>query len=180
MSKPIKNLVIETYKRKFDGLTGAVVIECRGVPSSANTALRGELMKQGVRVTVVKNSLAKAAFARTGLEKLGVTLEGPCALVYGESVVEVARNLIEKIKELPQIQLKAAIMDGQMFTGPKEIEALSKYPTKAEAQAQVVSIVLAAAGNLINTITGAGSQIVSIIEAIEKKLEKGETIAAIA
>ena len=70
-------------------------------------------------------------------------------------------------------------MDGETF-GPKQIVALSKYPTKAEAQSQVISIVLGAAGQLISAITGVGGQILSIIEQVEKKLEKGEAIPATA
>ena len=37
MSKPIKNLIVETYKKKFDGLTGAVGAV------TINTAARHEL-----------------------------------------------------------------------------------------------------------------------------------------
>ena len=32
MSKPVKALITETYKSKFEGLTGAVVIDIRGNP----------------------------------------------------------------------------------------------------------------------------------------------------
>ena len=114
------------------------------------------------------------------MEGIGGILEGPSAMVYGgNSVVEVARLLIEKVKTMPQVQFKGAIMDGELF-GPKQIEALSKYPTKVEAQAQVIQVILGAAGQLIGAVTGIGGQIASIIEQVEKKLEKGVTIAAVA
>ena len=45
-----------------------------------------------------------------------------------------------------------AIMDGELF-GPTQIEALSKYPTKTEAQGQVIQIILGAAGQVISAIT---------------------------
>jgi len=184
MSKPIKNLIVETYKQKFEGLTGAVVLDVRGVPSNANNGLRADLAKDGIRITVVKNSLAKSAFAKTLMEGIGGILEGPSAMVYGgNSVVEIARLLIEKVKTMPQVQFKGAIMDGELF-GPKQIEALSKYPTKLEAQGQVIQIILGAAGQVISAITGVGGQIASIIEQLEKKLEKStpaaEAVAAAA
>lgn len=178
MSKPIKNLIVDSYKTKFDGLTGAVVIDVRGIKSNENNNLRADLAKDGIKVTVVKNSLAKSAFNKTIMEGINAVLDGPTALVYGgESVVHVARILIDKLKALPNVQFKGAIMDGETF-GPKQVEALSKYPTKAEAQAQVVSIVLGAAGQLIGAITGIGGQILSIIEQVEKKAEKGAPAAA--
>ncbi len=178
MSKPIKNLIVDTYKKKFDGLTGAVVIDVRGVTSNDNNNLRAHLAKDGVKITVIKNSLAKSAFNKTVMEGINGILDGSNALVYGgESVVQVARVLIEKLKTLPNVQFKGAIMDGETF-GPKQIEALSKYPTKAEAQAQVIQIVLSAAGQLIGAITGIGGQILSIIEQVEKKREKEGPAAA--
>ena len=178
MSKPIKNLIVDTYKNKFDGLTGAVVIDVRGIKSNQNNNLRADLAKDGIKVTVVKNSLARNAFNKTIMEGINSVLDGSNALVYGgESVVHVARILIDKLKALPDVQFKGAIMDGEMF-GPKQIEALSKYPTKAEAQSQVISIVLGAAGQLISAFTGVGGQIVSIIEAVEKKREKEGPAAA--
>ena len=179
MSKPIKNLIVDTYKKKFEGVTGAVVIDIRGVASNANTGLRTDLNKDGIKITVIKNNLAKRAFSETTLERIGDLLEGPCAMVYGgNSVVEVARTIIGKLKEVPNLQVKGAIMDGELFAADR-VEALSKYPTKDEAQAQVIQVILGAAGQLIGAVTGIGGQIVSIIEQVEKKLEKGETIAAV-
>lgn len=179
MSKPIKNLIVDTYKKKFDGLSGAVVIDVRGIKSNENNVLRADLAKDDIKITVIKNNLAKSAFNATIMEGISSTLEGASALVYGgESVVHVARILIDKLKALPNVQFKGAIMDGELF-GPTQIEALSKYPTKAEAQAQVIQIFLGAAGQLISAITSAGSQIASIVEQVEKKLEKGEAIAAV-
>ncbi len=180
MSKPIKNLIVDTYKKKFDGLTGAVVIDVRGIKSNENNVLRSDLAKDGIKITVVKNNLAKNAFNATIMEGISSTLEGASALVYGgESVVHVARILIDKLKKLPNVQFKGAIMDGELF-GPKQVEALSKYPTRVEAQGQVIQIILSAAGQVISAFTSAGSQIASLVEQVEKKLEKGEAISKVA
>src|SRR5699024_4506909 len=96
--------------------------------------------RKHIKVTVVKNTLAQKAFEGTDLVQLGDLLDGPSAVVYPvseeTSVVGVARELITWAKELPTVQFKGALMEGMVF-GPDEIEALSKYPTKEEAQAQV-------------------------------------------
>lgn len=173
MSKPIKNLIVETYRRKFDGIDGAVVVDLRGVSANNNNALRGGLAKDGIRITVVKNSLARKAFVDTVLDSVNELLDGPCALAYGGgevSVVNVARALIDKVKGLENVSFKGAVMEGVVF-GPDQVEALSKYPTREEAQAQVIQVILAAAGSLIGAITGAGGAIGGILKAIEEKLE---------
>lgn len=183
MSKPIKNLIVDSYKKRFNGLEGAVVIDVRGVESNDTNALRTELNGQGVRVTVVKNSLAQRAFAETDLAALTDMLEGPCALAYGTgedvSVVNVARALVDKVKDLENLEFKGAVMEGVVF-GPDEVTALSKYPTKVEAQSQIIQVVLGAAGSLISAFGSAGNNIASIVAAVEEKLEKGEAIEKVA
>ena len=180
MSKPIKNLITEAYKEKFGELDGAVVIDIRGITSNENNDLRGGLAEGGVRVSVVKNSLAKKAFKGTALEKLNDILDGSCALVYGgESVVNVARALVEKAKTLDKIEFKGAIMEGVTF-GPDEVEKLSKYPTRDEAIAEVIQVILGPGSMVAGSLVGVGNEIAGILSAMEEKLEKGEEITKVA
>jgi large subunit ribosomal protein L10 len=177
MSKPVKNLITESYRKRFAQLDGAVLIDIRGVKSNDTNRLRSILQEKQVRVTVVKNSLAARAVQGTAIENLNKLLDGPNAVVYGgDSVVTLARDLLKWAKEVENLTINGAIMDGQVF-GPDEIEALSKYPTRAEAQAQVVQIFLTPGQKLVGSILGPGRKIASLIKAIEEKLEKGETIA---
>ena len=178
MSKPVKNLITAEYKKRFADLEGAVLIDIRGITSNDNNKLRAGLLSKQVRVTVVKNSLARKAVEGTALANLGEMLEGPSALVYGgDSVVTVAREVLEQLKTMENVQVKGALMDGILFKGDA-VKELSKYPTRPEAQAQVIQIFLGPAAQVIGAITSAGNQIASIVKAIEEKLEKGEAIAA--
>jgi len=180
MSKPVKNLIRKFYEEQFGELDGAVLINICGIESNTNNELRTALAEKAIRVTIVKNTLAKAAFTGTQIEPIKDMFDGPTAMVYGgESVVDVARELVEQAKTINELEFKGAVMEGQIF-GPTEIERLSKFPTKDEAQAQVIQVVLGPAGSLISTFTGAGSAICSILSAIEDKLENGETIEKVA
>ena len=62
MSKPVKNLIVDSYKKRFEGLTGGVLIDVRGIKSNETNELRAGLAKKQIKVTIVKNSLAKKAF----------------------------------------------------------------------------------------------------------------------
>jgi large subunit ribosomal protein L10 len=178
MSKPVKNLITADYKKRFADLDGAVLIDIRGISSNDNNKLRAGLLSKKVRVTVVKNSLARKAIEGSKLAHLGEMLEGPSALVYGgDSVVSVAREVLEQLKTMEKIQVKGALMDGVLFKGDA-VKELSKYPTRPEAQAQIIQIFLSPASSVIGAVTSAGNQIASLIKAIEEKLEKGEAIAA--
>lgn len=179
MSKPVKNLITEVYRQRFADLDGAVLIDIRGLKANDTNRLRAGLAEKQVHVTVVKNSLAGRAVQGTVLENLSRLLTGPNAMVYGgDSVVNVARDLLNWVKQIDGLKINGAIMDGQVF-GPDEIEALSKYPTREEAQAQVVQLFLSPGSRLVGSVLGPGRKIASLIKAIEEKLEKGETIAKV-
>ena len=90
MSKPVKEMIIEEYRRRFDGVNGGVLVHIRGMDAIANNEFRNELRKKAIKVTLLKNTLAKKAFAGTPLEALEPSLTGPSAFVYGaESPVDV-------------------------------------------------------------------------------------------
>jgi large subunit ribosomal protein L10 len=179
MSKPVKNLIVESYKKRFEGLTGGVVIDVRGIKSNETNNLRANLAKKQIKITIVKNSLAKKAFESGELAQLNDLLDGPSAMVYpvseDASVVGVARELIEAAKSIKAMQFRGALMEGIVF-GPNDIDALSKYPTREEAQAKVVQILLSPAKNLAGSITSPAKNIASILKTIQEKLEKGEEI----
>jgi ribosomal protein L10 len=181
MSKAIKNLIIRDYRDRFqkdDSLQDAVLISIRGVKAVDTTKLRQNLGKKGIRISVVQNALARKTFEGSGLDALKELMTGSNALAYGgQSVVEVARELVASIAKLPKLELKGAVLDGTLYKGKAGVEELSKFPTKDEAIGQVVTLVVSPARKLLGQVKGPGSNIAGIIKAIEGKLEKGETIA---
>ena len=181
MSKQIKELIVAEYKRRFDDITDALIVDIRGIDANENNDLRVDLLGKDIHITVLKNSLAKTAFEGSNLEVLTTTISGPSALVIGgNSVVEVARNLVDWAKKVKQLELKAAILDGQLFEGPAGVKRLSDFPTKEEAQGTIIQLVLSSAGNLVKATTSPGSNLLGIIKEIKTRLEEGNTIDKIA
>lgn len=181
MSKDVKNLMIRDYKERVAGISDALVISLRGVSGIDNNKMRLDLRKKNVRITVMRNSLATHAFKGTPLAALESMLNGPTALAYGESgVIDAARAVVEWAKKLEKLELKGAILDGVLYEGKKGVEQLSKFPTKAEAQAQVVTLILSPAKNIMAQVKGPGGKVMGIVKSVHDKLEKGEAIARIA
>jgi len=180
MSRPVKEMIVDHYKTRFAEVDNALVIDIRGIPANENNALRLSLLKQDIRVAVVKNTLAKKAFEGTSLSALAPALDGPAALAFGaESVVDVARSLVSWAKKVDKLDLKGACLDGQYFEGADGIKALSKYPTRGEAIAKVVQIVLTPGGKALGCAVSPGGRVLGIVKQIQEKLEKGETIARV-
>jgi large subunit ribosomal protein L10 len=160
MSKPVKEMIMADYKRRFEDLDGALILDIRGVEANANNALRLGLAEKNIRVTVIKNTLAKKAFADTKLQALAPALEGPSALAYGaDSVVDLARELVEWAKKVKELDLKGAVLDGEYYDG-----------------AEVVQLILSPARQAIGAATAPGSKLLGIIKEIQQRLEEGRTI----
>ncbi len=180
MSKPVKNLIVDSYRRRFDGVSGAVVVCLRGIDANTNSAFRGALNQKQMRVMIVKNSLARRAWSGTAIEPLSEVIDGPSAVVFGgESVVDVARELVDQAKKISQLEFRGALMEGQLF-GADQVTDLSKYPTRDEAKAQALQLVMSPGSRLVGAALGPGRKVASLVKAIEEKLEKGETITAAA
>lgn len=181
MSKPVKEMIIADYQKRFESLDGALVLDIRGVTANDNNSIRSGLFEKSIRVTVVKNTLARKAFAGTALENLGPALEGPSALAFGgSSVVDVAREVIDWAKKIKALTVKGAVLDGEYFDGQAGVQRLSEFPTKEEAQARVVQLVLSPAGKVVGGAKGPGGKLLGIIKEVQTRLEEGKTISPVA
>ncbi|MCP3904186.1 MAG: 50S ribosomal protein L10 [Planctomycetes bacterium] len=180
MSKPVKEMIMTDYQRRFGELEGALIVDIRGIEANENNAMRQELAKSGVRITVVKNALARKAFSGTALEALSGALTGPAAVAHGgESVVETARLIVDWARKVNEFSLKGAVLDGEYFAGEAGVKHLSTFPTKEEAKARVVQLVLSPAGNLVGAAMAPGGNILGIVKEMQERLEKGESIAKV-
>ena len=176
MSKPVKMLIRKTLERRLDGVTSLAFVGFTGIDAKQNVALRRQLKDKDIHLTVVKNSIARQAFAEVGLEDASDLLDGPTALAYGsDSVVSVVRELLDLRKSVaPTLTVKAAFMEGEPFPSEAEVERLSKFPTREEAVAEVLGCALSAGANLASCLIGPAGSVASILKTIEEKQSEGE------
>ena len=67
MSKKVKNFVTLDLKKRLGDIEGVAVISPRGISATKNHGIRGRLHAKGLRMIVVKNTLAKRATDGTKL-----------------------------------------------------------------------------------------------------------------
>ncbi|MEM1331769.1 MAG: 50S ribosomal protein L10 [Planctomycetota bacterium] len=180
MSKTVKSMIMDQYKERLGDLEDAMLISIRGIGSNDTNEIRKQLREKNISVTIVRNALFRSSFEGTKLEPLGSIMTGSNAIAYGaESVVEVAREVVELVKTFPDIELKGAVLDGMLFEGESGVDTLSKYPTRDEAIAQDVTLILGPGRKLLGAVKGPGGRLAGIVKAIEEKLEAGETISKV-
>src|SRR5688500_2338598 len=97
MSKRVKSLIEKDFSSRFKDLTAFRVMNSSGINANKNFAIRRKRHGQGMRMAVVKNTLARRATADTKLKGFDVLLDGPSAVVYGKaSIATIARLLLEE------------------------------------------------------------------------------------
>lgn len=177
MSKQVKQMILGDYQSRFAETSDAVVVSMRGIEANSTNEIRQNLAKKEIRLTVIRNRLARQAFEGTDLANLASLLNGPCTMVYGaESVVEVAREIVGLVKQFPNLELKGAILDGEVFEGESGVSRLSRLPTRDEAIAENVAMIFGPGRTLMGQVKGPGSTVAGLIKAIEDKLEAGDEI----
>lgn len=178
MSKPVKDLIQKELVKRLNSIQELAVIGFTGIDAQATRAIRGRLREKSIRLTVVKNSIARQAFKQCGMEAAGEAMDGPCALAYGgDGVVTIVRELLAISKETPQLTVKAALLEGEVF-GADRMEQLSKYPTREEAVGKVVAAIFGPGAKLAACLIGPGAKLASILKSIEEKAEKAAPEAA--
>jgi len=179
MSKKVKSLIEKELTGRLKDIDGVAVISPRGLGATKTNVIRRKLREQGMRMTVVKNTLAKRAVGEGKLKGFDKLLDGPSAVIYGQAgISKLARFLLEEKKNDETLELRGMFFDGEVYVGDKGVEQVSKLPTREEAIGQLVALVLSPGKNLAGALKSPGSKLGSILKTIEDKAKEKEGAAA--
>ena len=173
MSRFIKGLLKKQLESKYEGCNEFVVLSTEGVSGNDNNSMRGDLIEKGVAVNVVKNSLMRLALKEMGLDNaVGLFSAGPCTVAFGgDSVVDVAKEVVDWSKKIKAIELKGAYVDGEILDD-KGVVALSKMPSRVELQGQIVQLAQSPGSNVAASIIAPASYIAGCVKTIVENAEE--------
>ena len=149
----------------------AVLADYRGLTVSEMTGMRAKARASGVYLRVIRNSLAKRAFEGTEYECLAEALVGPTLFAFSqEEPGAAARLLKDYAKEFDKLEVKALAIGGQLLDA-SQIDQLAKLPSRDEALALLMSVMLAPVTKLAQTLNEVPGKLVRTLAAVKDQKE---------
>jgi large subunit ribosomal protein L10 len=174
MSKYVKQLLQAELENRIvdEGIQDFLVVRMKGVGGVDNNVMRGALKEKGIHLTVVRNALFRRALRNRKMDAAAGLFTGPAAIVYGgDSVVDVAKEMMDWAKKLAPIEITGAFLDGTALDATGAAQ-LATMPTRADLQGRISACITAPGAGVVGAVMGPARAIAGCLKSIIEKAEK--------
>ena len=145
MTKDQKNEVIEILKEKFAQYNNFYITDTESLTVAQVSTLRRSCFDKQVEMKVAKNTLIRKALESLDAEKYaGIydSLHNVTALMFSENPKEPALIIssFRKASNGERPVLKAAFINGDIYTGDNNLKTLTQIKTKNELIGEVIGL----------------------------------------
>ncbi|BAF69380.1 50S ribosomal protein L10 [Nitratiruptor sp. SB155-2] len=169
MTRSQKEEVVQYLTEEFKNAAAIVDCDYKGMSVSELESLRRIAKEKGLKVRVVKNTLAMIALRNNGVEDF--QLKDTNVLIWGDDLVELAKTVTDFAKEHKEnFQIKQGYFEGEVADASK-IEAYSKLPSKEELLGMLLSVWTAPIRNLLYVWNAPKQNFVTVLENIRQQKE---------
>ncbi|HHZ87469.1 MAG TPA: 50S ribosomal protein L10 [Chromatiaceae bacterium] len=161
-----KKSVVAEVAEVAQGALSVVAAEYNGLTVGEMTELRAVARNSGVYLRVVKNSLARRAFAGTEFECMQDGLTGPLLLAFSQDGPGNAARVVKDFaKDHDKLVVRLVSIGGELLD-PSELGRLASLPTKDEAISMLMALMKAPVEKLARTMKEVPGKLVRTVAAI--------------
>jgi len=154
MPSKLKEYLRSELAERFKDESHGIFVDYTGLTAMEANELRGRLMKDALRLTVIRNRIAKLALKDAMDAGIADLLTGPIAVIYGnDDPVSAAKVALDCREEIGKIEIRGGFLEGKALA-PQEVEDLSKMPSKAQLLALIAGSLTAPASNFLSYLEG--------------------------
>lgn len=164
-----KKVIVSDVNEVAARSLSVIAAEYRGLTVSEMTELRKTARGSGVTLRVVRNTLAKRAFAETPYECMQDSLKGPLIFAFSHDDPGAAARVIRDFaKEHDALKVQVLSLDGQLLDG-NQLNAVANLPTYDQAISQLMSVMIAPISKFVRTLAEPVAQVVRTVGAVRDK-----------
>jgi large subunit ribosomal protein L10 len=173
-----KATAISDFSANIGQATNAFLISFKGITVPQVTELRKQVRESGSGYVVVKNTLALIAVGDSPLTALKEQFKGETAVAYNTTdAVALAKALTKFAKDVPAVQFKGAMLNGQIVPA-SEIQNIASLPSREELISKLLYLMQHPIRGLAVVLNGTIRNFAVVLDQIAKsKGESGEANA---
>lgn len=173
MTREEKNQEIDKLTEVLKEANILYVADIAGLDAQQTSDLRRTCFKNGIQISVVKNTLLKKAIERSEKDFGAIvdTLKGNTSIMLSETGNAPAKMMKEFRKKADKPILKGAYIEEAVFIGDDQLEALASLKSKNELIGDVIALLQSPAKNVVSALQSGKNTIGGLIKALE---ERGE------
>jgi large subunit ribosomal protein L10 len=172
LKKGKKIEIVDTIRRNLENAQAVFLVDYSGVDVKKLESIREQVKELGDTFNVIKNTLVAKATQNTKWSNILSLLEGPNAFAVSyNDPVALAKLLLKAEKDIEKLQLKSAVMYGNVFSHD-QIEAISKLPSREVLLAMLLGLINAPARGLVSVLAGILRKPLYALNAIKEQKSK--------
>jgi large subunit ribosomal protein L10 len=175
ISKERKEEVLSQYTDWLKRSQAVILVEYTGAKMKDLDNIRAKIRETGGEFHVVKNTLARRAFANVGLQFPSDYLVKSTAVSFAfEDAASTAKALADATKGLEFIKVKGGFM-GEQNLDAAQVKALAEMPPLPVVRAQLLGMLQAPAGKLVRTIAEPARGLAAVFRAFSEKANEANS-----
>lgn len=171
MNKAEKTTAIAELKNTFESTTSFYLADSSGLTVEEINKFRRLCFSKGVKIKVIKNTLAKKALTSLEADYSGVieALSGPTTLMFAESA-SLPAKLIKQFRESKgKPSLKAAYIDRDVYLGDDQLDMLRALKSKEELIGDVIFLLQSPIKQVLGSLQSGGNTISGLLKTLEER-----------
>lgn len=169
VSRERKEQVLAMYSEWLKKSQAVILVEYTGLKMKDLDNIRAKVRESGGEFHVLKNTLARRAFAEHGMSLPVEFLVKSTAVSFAFSdPASTAKALNDATKGNEFVKVKGGFMSGQVLNAA-QVKALADMPPLPVVRAQLLGVLQAPAGKLVRTLAEPARGLAAVIKAFAEK-----------
>lgn len=173
MNKQEKQTQVDSISKRISETPHFYLADISGLNADVTYQLRKACHKQGIKLSVVKNTLLQRALdnAEGDYSEMYGVLKGNTSMLFSEVGNAPAKLIKEFSKKYEKPLLKAASVEECIYVGAEHLSALVDIKSKDELIGEIIGLLQSPAKNVISALQAPGRGLSGILQTLA---EKGE------